>query len=577
MARLIRTEKEVEGRYEEVWLVVEEDVLEQWPAGPRRIVGQPAARIDGLERARGEAVYTADLKLPGLLHTAVLRSPHAHARVTRIDLAPALAMPGVHAAVGPGRARRCWSRNAATRAPPSLPSAPTHYAQARAAVAKIDVDFEQLEVLLDPDEAVARGQLLGRAAGAHAWRPRARSRGGGRRRRGDLPHPDRVCTTRSRPTRRSCRGSATRSRSTSRRSTSGAFATRSRARSGCRPTRCGSSATTWAAASARRTAPTTTPSSRSSSRSGRTARCAARSRAARRTSPSGNRNATIQRLTIGARADGTLTALGGEYVNAIGWGGWSSPVEGPMQMLYACPNVKTTTWAAKLNQPPMKAFRAPGFVEGTFGLESPARRARREARSRPARAAPPQPRRHGRRRRPPLQRQEPARVLPPRRAALGAPPRGACALDRNGEARRGDGLPDLVRRRRPAELCVGAGRLRRPRHGRHRDAGRRHRHAHGAWRRSPPRSSGSRSSTSPSRSATPPAARSPRSRPARRRRRRWGRPSVPPPPTPGARSTRSRSSGGRPKRRWRRSWDCSKTRRSSVRAAAARTPRACRC
>ena len=101
MARLIRTEKEVEGRYEEVWLVVEEDALEQWPAGPLEIVGRPAARIDGLERARGEAVYTADLQLPGMLHTAVLRSPYAHARVRSIDLGPALAAPGVHAAVGP--------------------------------------------------------------------------------------------------------------------------------------------------------------------------------------------------------------------------------------------------------------------------------------------------------------------------------------------------------------------------------------------------------------------------------------------------------------------------------------------
>src|SRR5262249_10496133 len=59
VARLIRTEKEVEGRYEEVWLVVDEDALEQWPAGPRDVVGRPATRIDGLERARGEAVYTA--------------------------------------------------------------------------------------------------------------------------------------------------------------------------------------------------------------------------------------------------------------------------------------------------------------------------------------------------------------------------------------------------------------------------------------------------------------------------------------------------------------------------------------
>ncbi len=37
----------------------------------------------------------------------------------------------------------------------------------------------------------------------------------------------------------------------------------------------------------------------------------------------GNRNATIQRLVAGARSDGTLTALGGQYVNAVGWSGWN--------------------------------------------------------------------------------------------------------------------------------------------------------------------------------------------------------------------------------------------------------------
>src|ERR1700746_2870021 len=40
-----------------------------------------------------------------------------------------------------------------------------------------------------------------------------------------------------------------------------------------------------------------------------------------------------------------------------------------MKMLYACENVRTVRHAAKINTPPMKAFRAPGFVEGTFGLE----------------------------------------------------------------------------------------------------------------------------------------------------------------------------------------------------------------
>src|SRR5437879_42703 len=83
----------------------------------------------------------------------------------------------------------------------------------------------------------------------------------------------------------------------------------------------------------------------------------------------GNRNATIQRLTVGARRDGTLVALGGEFINAVGWSGWSAGTDGPMQMLYACDNVRTTRYGARINTPPMKAFRAPGFVEGTFGLE----------------------------------------------------------------------------------------------------------------------------------------------------------------------------------------------------------------
>src|SRR5206468_4360500 len=85
VARLIRTEKEVEGRYEEVWIVVDEDALDQWPAGPLTTVGRRVPRVDGLMRARGQALFTADLQLPGMLHTAVLRSPYARARVRSID------------------------------------------------------------------------------------------------------------------------------------------------------------------------------------------------------------------------------------------------------------------------------------------------------------------------------------------------------------------------------------------------------------------------------------------------------------------------------------------------------------
>jgi xanthine dehydrogenase molybdenum-binding subunit len=61
------------------------------------IVGQRAPRVDALDKVTGRAKYTADLKLPGLLHGAFLHSPHAHARILRIDLSRAAALPGVKA------------------------------------------------------------------------------------------------------------------------------------------------------------------------------------------------------------------------------------------------------------------------------------------------------------------------------------------------------------------------------------------------------------------------------------------------------------------------------------------------
>ncbi|MGH3103100.1 MAG: xanthine dehydrogenase family protein molybdopterin-binding subunit, partial [Gaiellaceae bacterium] len=102
-------------------------------------------------------------------------------------------------------------------------------------------------------------------------------------------------------------------------------------------------------------------------RTGRPVRCALTRR--EENLAAGNRNSTIQRLTAAARSDGTLVALVGEYVNATGWSGWASSTDGPMRMLYECENVRTVLYPAKINTPPMKAFRAPGFVEGTFGLE----------------------------------------------------------------------------------------------------------------------------------------------------------------------------------------------------------------
>jgi xanthine dehydrogenase YagR molybdenum-binding subunit len=367
LARLIRTEKEVEGRFEEVWIVVEEDPLEQWPQGPLTVVGRPAARQDGPLRARGEARYTADIKLPGMLHAAVLRSPHAHARVKRIDLAPALAQPGVRAAIGPGEAHGLEEEAGWAGAPIAAVAADT-FAQAQAALEAIDVDWEELEVVLDPDEAVRRGLVTAEA-------------------------------------RRSERGDVDRAFAEADVVVEGTYRTQTVLHNSLETHQavCEWQSDTlhvyistqyiWGVrqelaetlglpedkvrvvcefmgggfGSKNSPDPHTYVAAELAKRTGRPVRCAL-TRHEEHTS-AGNRNSTIQRLRAAARSDGTIVALEGEFTNYVGWSGWSAPTEGPMRALYACDNVRTVTHAAQLNTPPMKAFRAPGFAEGTFGLE----------------------------------------------------------------------------------------------------------------------------------------------------------------------------------------------------------------
>ena len=60
-----------------------------------RVVGTRPIRHDGWDKVLGRAVFGADIKLPGLVHGAVLRSPYAHARIVKIDLSKAEAAPGV--------------------------------------------------------------------------------------------------------------------------------------------------------------------------------------------------------------------------------------------------------------------------------------------------------------------------------------------------------------------------------------------------------------------------------------------------------------------------------------------------
>src|SRR5262249_41990040 len=65
-------------------------------------MGAPAPRLEDARLLTGRGTFVDDLEMPGVVHAAMLRSPHAHARVTRIDAARARALPGVLAVVTAG-------------------------------------------------------------------------------------------------------------------------------------------------------------------------------------------------------------------------------------------------------------------------------------------------------------------------------------------------------------------------------------------------------------------------------------------------------------------------------------------
>ncbi|HEX3268330.1 MAG TPA: xanthine dehydrogenase family protein molybdopterin-binding subunit [Gaiellaceae bacterium] len=368
MARLIKTEKEVEGRYSEQWVVVEDDdALDQWPQGPGAVVGKPATRQDGPQRARGQAIYTADLQLPGMLHAAVLRSPHARARAEKMDLSPALELPGVLGAIGPDDCHVLQSEPGYHGAPVAAVAADS-FARAREALAAIEVEWEELEPLLDPEEAVRRESFVSD--------PRRYDRGDVE---AGFAQADVIVEAEYR-TQTVLHNSMETHQSVCRWegdtlevyiSTQFIWGVRASIAEQLElpPDRVRVVCNYMGGGFGSKNSPGdyTYIAIALAGKTGRPVRCALTRR--EENLATGNRNATIQRLRAGARSDGTLVALDAEYVNAVGWTGWSGPTYGPLEMLYACDNVRTLTYGAKLNLPPNAAFRAPGFVEGTYGLE----------------------------------------------------------------------------------------------------------------------------------------------------------------------------------------------------------------
>ena len=142
-------------------------------------VGKNVTKVDAFKLARGEAVYTDDFRRAGMLYAKVLRSPHAHARILKVDAAKALALEGVVDVI--------WHRDVKaiphTRAGQSYPE-PSPYdtvilpdkarfigdrvavvaaeslAAAEEALGLIEVEYEELPAVTDMDEARTNTDVL---------------------------------------------------------------------------------------------------------------------------------------------------------------------------------------------------------------------------------------------------------------------------------------------------------------------------------------------------------------------------------------------------------------------------------
>ena len=133
---------------------------------PLKTVGHPTQRIDAVKRVTGTATYTGDIQVPGMLYARVLRSPHAHARIRKIDTSKAQALPGVKAILTRENCDIVWS-SGDTRNKRYLFNNPVRFAgDAVAAIAatdrhiaeeamrQIEVDYEVLPFVLDPEDAL---------------------------------------------------------------------------------------------------------------------------------------------------------------------------------------------------------------------------------------------------------------------------------------------------------------------------------------------------------------------------------------------------------------------------------------
>ncbi|MDQ6830298.1 MAG: xanthine dehydrogenase family protein molybdopterin-binding subunit [Gemmatimonadota bacterium] len=382
--RFTSTTIEIEGREETRVVEIPAFTPEPWgDDASLSIVGTSAVRADGVEKATGRARYTSDVQRTGMLHAVILRSTIASGRIRTLDVSHALSMPGARDVLTtmPG-----ISRGGLPLFDPVIRYAGQPVAavcadsdrEARAALRAIRLTVDQSAHAVTAADALApraprvRGDNENRPVDS----PRTLERGDIDR---GLADADVVVRAEYRTpvalhTALETHGTVAEwedDRLTVWEATQGIFMIREHlARAFALPmshvrvimqymgggfgAKNGAGPHTYVAAAFAR-------------RLGRAVRCVNDREAEQM--DAGNRPATVQRVTIGAKRDGTLTVIIVDSDVPIGIGGWEG---GPGQIyheVYRCPNVRTVDRYVYINASAMASFRAPGHVEGAFGLE----------------------------------------------------------------------------------------------------------------------------------------------------------------------------------------------------------------
>jgi CO/xanthine dehydrogenase Mo-binding subunit len=142
-------------------------------------VGKSIRRVEDPKFLRGRGGYIGDRSLPGMLHVALVKSPYAHSRIVSIDASGALAVPGVVAVItgqdalaladplpdfGPDPSKHTWRLLAVDKVRYVGEGVAAVIAESRYAaedgVAEVLVDYDPLDVLTDPEEALKPGAPL---------------------------------------------------------------------------------------------------------------------------------------------------------------------------------------------------------------------------------------------------------------------------------------------------------------------------------------------------------------------------------------------------------------------------------